>query len=91
MDAQTTLEDVAALAALIQTLVRLLATERVVPDELLDAQEVIEENRFIASRDGMAAQLIDPLHDTRVPAADMLADVLRAARATPAISSAPTN
>jgi carboxylate-amine ligase len=76
MDAQTTLDDVAALTALIQTLVRLLATERVLPDELLDAQEVIEENRFIASRDGMAAQLIDPLRDTRVPAADLLADVL---------------
>ncbi len=76
MDAQSTLEDVAALAALIQTLVRQLATERLVPDELLDAQEALEENRFIAMRDAMSATFIDPLRGIRVPAAEMLADVV---------------
>jgi glutamate---cysteine ligase / carboxylate-amine ligase len=80
MDAQSRLEDVAALTALIQTLVRLLATERLVPDELLDAQETLAENRFIASRDGMAAELIDPQRGTRVPAAELLADVVSSCR-----------
>ena len=77
MDAQTRLADVAALVALIQALVRLLATERLVPDELLDAQEALDENRFIAMRDGMGASFIDPLAGTRVPAREQLAEVQR--------------
>jgi glutamate---cysteine ligase / carboxylate-amine ligase len=80
MDAQSRLQDVGALTALIQSLVRLLSTERLVPDELLDAQEALEENRFIASRDGMAAEFIDPLRSVRVPALEQLESILSSCR-----------
>ena len=79
-DAQTTVADVAALAALIQALVRLEATERLAADELIDSPEVLEENRFLAARDGMEARLIDPLGGTRVPAERVLDQVMTAAR-----------
>ena len=59
MDAQTTVADVGAVAALVQSLA-LLELER--PDDAGDgppANELIEENRFLAARDGMRALLID--------------------------------
>ena len=34
-------------------------------------QEVLDENRFLAARDGMAAELIDPELERRVPARDV--------------------
>jgi carboxylate-amine ligase len=79
-DAQTTVAEVAAIAALVQTLVRLEATEPLAPDALLDAPEVLEENRFLASRDGVSARLIDPVNDVRVPVERSLADLLGRAR-----------
>jgi carboxylate-amine ligase len=79
-DAQTTVAEVVALAALIQVLVRLEATEPHAPDELLDAPEVLEENRFLAARDGMAARLIDPLDATQVPAQRLLEEAVSAGR-----------
>jgi carboxylate-amine ligase len=39
---------------------------------------VLEENRFIAARDGMGAQLIDPGHDHRRPAHEWLDGMLAA-------------
>ncbi len=80
-DAQTTMGEVAALAALIQALVRLEATEPLARDELLNAPEVLAENRFLASRDGVAARLIDPVEEVRVPVERSLGDLL--ARAAP--------
>ncbi len=80
MDAQTRLADTAAIAALIQSLVRLLATERLAPDALLGAQEALDENRFIASRDGMDARFIDLLAGTREDARDLLAEMVSACR-----------
>jgi carboxylate-amine ligase len=77
-DAQTSVAEVAALAAFIQALVRLEATEGYADEALVEAQEVIEENRFLAARDGVAAELVDPTRDTRVPAAEQLAAVLEA-------------
>ena len=47
--------------------------------ELVHAQEALAENRFLAARDGVAAELIDPVRALRVPVADLLADLLRAA------------
>jgi glutamate---cysteine ligase / carboxylate-amine ligase len=79
-DAQTTVADVAALAALVQVLVRLEATEGCAPDALLDAPEVLAENRFLASRDGVAAKLVDPVGGGRVPVTDTLAELLGRAR-----------
>ena len=75
-DAQTRVAEVASIAALIQALVRLEATEGHAPEELVRAQEVIEENRFIAARDGMDAHLIDVESDERLPAAGQLDELL---------------
>jgi glutamate---cysteine ligase / carboxylate-amine ligase len=77
-DAQTTVSDVAGLASLIQVLVRLEASEGFVPDELLDATEVLDENRFLAARDGMEANMVDPVGDTRVPARHLLDQIMSA-------------
>ena len=77
-DAQTTVGEVSAIAALIQVLVRLEGTERLAPEELLAAPEVLAENRFLASRDGMRAQLIDPSLRARVPAERALAEAISA-------------
>jgi glutamate---cysteine ligase / carboxylate-amine ligase len=79
-DAQTTVGEVAAIAALIQVLVRLEATEHFAPEALLDAPEVLAENRFLASRDGMQAQLIDPSLRARIPAERALAEAVSAGR-----------
>jgi glutamate---cysteine ligase / carboxylate-amine ligase len=77
-DAQTSVAEVAALAAFIQALVRLEATEGYAEEALVEAHEVIEENRFLAARDGVAALLVDPTIDARVPAAEQLAGVFEA-------------
>ena len=71
-DAQTTIGEVAALAALVQALVRLEAIEPLAPELLLDAAEVLHENRFLASRDGVSARLLDPVRETRVPVEEYL-------------------
>jgi glutamate---cysteine ligase / carboxylate-amine ligase len=77
-DAQTTVGEVAAIAALIQVLVRLEATERLASEALLSAPEVLAENRFLASRDGMRAELIDPSLGARMPAERALAEAISA-------------
>jgi carboxylate-amine ligase len=79
MDAQPRLEATAALAALVQALARLELEEGYAPRELVHAQEALAENRFLAARDGVAAELIDPVSARRVPVADVLADILTAA------------
>ena len=76
MDAQTRVRDTAALAALVQCLVRREALERTA-DVVPAAPEVLEENRFLASRDGMDAQFVDPAAGRCVPVADQLAETLR--------------
>jgi glutamate---cysteine ligase / carboxylate-amine ligase len=75
MDAQTTLPDTAAIAALVQCIVRAEVEgedhmERPMP------QEVLSENRFLAARDGMDADLIEPELGRRVPARELLADLV---------------
>jgi carboxylate-amine ligase len=80
MDAQTTVADVGAVAALVQSLA-LRELER--PDRPQDgppANELIEENRFLAARDGMQALLIDVASGRRIAAAHQLDDVLAACR-----------
>ena len=79
MDAQTTLADTAALAALVQSIVRAEVEgedhmERPMP------QEVLSENRFLAARDGMDAELIEPELGRRVPARELLADLVTVCR-----------
>jgi glutamate---cysteine ligase / carboxylate-amine ligase len=77
-DAQTTVADMAGIAALIQALVRLEATEGYAAPELVGAQEVLEENRFIAARDGMDARLVDVGTASQVPVRGQLEELLAA-------------
>jgi carboxylate-amine ligase len=75
MDAQTKLSDTAAIAALVQCIVRAEVEkgdhlERPMP------HEVLSENRFLAARDGMDADLIEPELGRRVPVRELLADLV---------------
>ena len=79
MDAQTKLGESAAIAALVQSIVRAEIEgedhlERSMP------QEVIAENRFLAARDGMDADLIEPELGRRVPARELLGDLVAVCR-----------
>jgi carboxylate-amine ligase len=78
MDAQTCIEDVAALAALVQALVRVELHDPLASPWHTEASEIIQENRFLAARDGMDALLIDPESGGRVPAVTLLEAVLEA-------------
>jgi carboxylate-amine ligase len=78
MDAQTRSRDNAALAALVQCAVRLEATDGFVAAAIAELPEVLEENRFLATRDGMRADFIDPQRERRRPAADILDELLAA-------------
>ncbi|HWA53639.1 MAG TPA: YbdK family carboxylate-amine ligase [Solirubrobacterales bacterium] len=80
MDAQTTLADAAALAALVQCIVRYEVEDEPDVSPLAIPQEVLAENRFLAARDGMDAELIDPELGRRVPARGLLADLVVACR-----------
>jgi carboxylate-amine ligase len=75
MDAQTRVRDTAALAALVQCLVR---RDALGPGGRAPvAPEVLEENRFLAARDGMDASFVDLDAGCRVPVAERLSDTLR--------------
>jgi carboxylate-amine ligase len=78
MDAQTSIGNVAALVALIQSLARLELEEPSRPSAV--GPEVLAENRFLAARDGMEACLIDGEARRRVPVREMLTDLLEACR-----------
>jgi carboxylate-amine ligase len=80
MDAQTTVASTAALVALVQSLARLEQEEGYASGELLCAPEVLDENRFIAARDGAEAYLIDPVREERVPVRRLLDELLEAVR-----------
>jgi glutamate---cysteine ligase / carboxylate-amine ligase len=76
MDAQTTVADSTALTALVQSLIRLEATEGSGADPAIDLPEVIAENRFLAARDGAEASLIDARSGQRALVPDVLDTVL---------------
>jgi glutamate---cysteine ligase / carboxylate-amine ligase len=78
MDAQTRCADNAALAALVQCLVRLEATDGYVAAAVAEHPEVLDENRFLATRDGMRAKFIDPQAGSRRRAIDILDELLAA-------------
>ena len=78
MDAQTTVAETAALVALVQCIARLEVQQGFVSERLVHTQEALDENRFLAARDGMAAKLIDPVAECRVPATGLLAALLDA-------------
>ena len=49
-------------------------------DQAIRLGQVISENRFLAARDGINAELIDPEDEVRVPVADIVEDLLVACR-----------
>ena len=75
MDAQSTVEDIAPLVALIQSFARLVLEGQ--PPAAPAAPEVVEENGFLAARDGMDARLIDPASRQLVPVRQLLDELLR--------------
>ena len=78
MDAQTTSDDTTALVALVHSLARLETTEGFACEALLDAQEVLAENRFLAARDGVEARLVQADRSERLPVRALAEDVLEA-------------
>ena len=78
MDAQTRTCDTAALAALVQCLVRLEATGPFVVADIAEHPEVLDENRFLATRDGIGAAFVDPEHECRKPMREILGELLDA-------------
>ncbi len=80
MDAQTRSEDAAALVALTRSLVKLEAEEAFVSQRSIEAEEALAENRFLAARDGVHAELIDIDRASRRPVAEILETILDRAR-----------
>jgi glutamate---cysteine ligase / carboxylate-amine ligase len=80
MDAQTDVRATAALVALVQSLARLELEEGHAPEQLIAADELLAENRFLAARDGIEADLLDPAAELRRPARAQLRALLDAAR-----------
>ena len=77
-DAQTRLGDSIAIAALLQCIAKLELEEGHVSDALVGSPEVLDENRFIAARDGMDGELVDPDAECRPPAREWLERLLAA-------------
>ena len=78
LDAQTTVAETAALAALVQCIARLEVEEGYISEPLWQTAEALEENRFIAARDGMKAELIHAERECRVSALELLGGLLEA-------------
>jgi len=76
MDAQSTLRDTAALVALVQSIVRLELVDGHADAALVHAPEVLDENRFLAARDGVGAQFVDPVLGRAVSVNDITAGLL---------------
>ena len=74
MDAQSRLADVAALTAVVQCVVRGAGV-----GACLAAPELLAENRFLAARDGMRAQIVDTTSLERRSMANCVANLLRGA------------
>src|SRR3954469_334919 len=77
LDAATRVADAAAMAALVQCLVRHHAESR---PARAPEPEVLAENRFLAARDGMRAELLDGFWDRTRPVRDQLDAMLESCR-----------
>jgi carboxylate-amine ligase len=78
MDAQSTLAGTAALVALVQSLARLELVDGYADAALVHAPEVLDENRFLAARDGVDADFVDPVRGRAVSAVDVTTELVRA-------------
>ena len=76
MDAQSTLANTAALVALVQSIVRLELIDGHADAALVHAPEVLDENRFLAARDGVDAELVDPVRNRAVSVIDIVAGLM---------------
>jgi carboxylate-amine ligase len=80
MDAQSDVRSTAALCALVQAVARLEIEEGHASERLVASDELLAENRFLAARDGIEADLLDPAAGLRRPARSQLRALLDAAR-----------
>jgi carboxylate-amine ligase len=80
MDAQTRPHATRALVALLQSIAHLELEEGYLTDERIGSPEMLAENRFIASRDGVHAELIDPVAERRVPVEILVGGLMEALR-----------
>jgi carboxylate-amine ligase len=80
MDAQTTVTHTAVLTALVQALARWEVVDGPAPDGPAEAPEVLAENRFLAARDGVAADFVDPVRGERRPVTEQVDELLATLR-----------
>jgi len=67
MDSQTRLEHTVGIAALVQSLVRKLATDREAGCEPIRAPyEMLDENRWLAARHGLGGEVVDLPSTSRI-------------------------
>jgi carboxylate-amine ligase len=78
MDAQTSLWQTEALVALVQCLCRLEAEGIHSSERAIHAAEALDENRFLACRDGVEARLIQPDLDRRVSVTELTSELVHA-------------
>jgi carboxylate-amine ligase len=78
MDAQSSVGDSAPLVALVQSLAMLVLEGG--PPSAATAPEVLAENRFLAARDGVRAQLINPATRRLEPLHEIVCDVVERCR-----------
>lgn len=77
MDSQTRVEHTLALAALVQALVKLLTEDFQAGGEVLDpAWELLDENRWLAARHGLEAELLDVLTGRRRGVRELTGELL---------------
>jgi glutamate---cysteine ligase / carboxylate-amine ligase len=78
MDAQSSVGDSAPLVALVQSLAMLVLEGE--PTNAATAPEVLAENRFLAARDGVHAQLINPATRQLEPVRELVDDLVERCR-----------
>jgi len=78
MDSQPTSKMTLSLVAFVQSLVRLEIVEGYAEPALVHAPEVLDENRFLAARDGVEAELVDPVRGHAVCARDVALELMSA-------------
>jgi carboxylate-amine ligase len=80
MDVQTRASATGALIALLQSIASLELEEGYLAPDRLGSPEVLDENRFIAARDGIHARLIDPTREQRLSVAEIIEDLMPSLR-----------